>query len=546
MMIRSLPRKARRTFQAVAGLSLLSLASVLPAQDEPTPAEAESRAETRAETRAEEVTLEPIPAADLEPLETSVREVIEDRQKALVELLRAGESDRRTMATTFGELGFLYHAHELWPQALASYRNALTLDPADPRWPYAAALAEEARGELDIAAVWLDHVLDMLPENATALVRLAEIRLRQNQLGEAKALLRHALSASPESPAALAALGQLSLQAERPRDAVGYFERALDQVPEANRLHYPLGLAYRALGDLDQAKEHLAKRGEVGVRPYDPVREAIEERKAGARVYILEGRKAFSAGRFADAAALFEKARDAEPENLAARVNLATARAMMGDETAAMAEFDSILEADPENAAAHYNLGVIRARAGDLEAARGHLERSVARDPEDAEAHAWLGRVLVASGEREAALEPIEKAVELRPNDEDSWVRLAQVLADLGRHAEARARLEEAHRLMPDQGVPAHALARLLATSPDLDERNGELAVNLAMRVAQAAPSIEHLLTLAASLAEAGRCDEAEQVQAQVVEAAAEAPEADRARFESLRAAYAAGPPCRP
>jgi Flp pilus assembly protein TadD len=129
------------------------------------------------------------------------------------------------------------------------------------------------------------------------------------------------------------------------------------------------------------------------------------------------------------------------------------------------------------------------------------------------------------------------------PADEAARFGEATTLVRLGRLAEARERLEEAQRLMPEQGRLTHLLARLLASSPDLAQRDGARAVELAHRVWEAQPDADHGRTLAMALAEAGRCDEASRVAAEL---AKEVPAEERPALEALAKQWAAGPPCRP
>jgi tetratricopeptide (TPR) repeat protein len=138
-------------------------------------------------------------------------------------------------------------------------------------------------------------------------------------------------------------------------------------------------------------------------------------------------------------------------------------------------------------------------------------------------------------------------AARLDPHDEIARVDGAATLVDLGRYGEARRVLTDALDANPTSGLIAHALARLLAASPDLSLRDGARAVDLAQRVDTAAPSSLHAETLALALAEAGRCGEAADAQGRAIAAAQK--EGDQARAAALTAArdaYAAGPPCRP
>ena len=485
--------------------------------------------------------LTPIPNPDLEPLETAVREVIQLRMQALQAVAARGEPG--AIVEAFGELGYLYHAHGLWPAAIGAYRNAEALAPNDPRWSYATALAFKDANQIEEAAAAYERSLDILVQNPAALVALAEIRLEQNQPDWAKALLRLALEIAPESPAALAVMGQVALSQQRYAQAVNFLERALGQQSAATRLHYPLALAYRGLGDLDKAKHHLAQRGEVGIRPPDPVSDAIDERKTGERVMLLEGRRAFAAGRFDVAATLFQKALDAEPSSVRARVNLASATAMAGDREGAIAIYREVLELEADNSAALFNLGLLMIQDGDIENGLPLLEQAAEADPEDAEVRMQLAGALAGQGRLDQALVRAQEAVDLQNGNQSAWLLAANIEKALGRFREARQRLENAYRQMPNEGLIMHDLARLMAASPDVSQRDGEKAVALATKVANAAPTPRHLETVALAFGEAGRCEEALEAQKLAVERAGESPDVERLRaglklYEST--------PCRP
>ena len=53
--------------------------------------------------------------------------------------------------------------------------------------------------------------------------------------------------------------------------AVAHLERALKLQPGATAIHYSLAMAYRGLGDLNQAQAHLEERGEDLARVDDPL-----------------------------------------------------------------------------------------------------------------------------------------------------------------------------------------------------------------------------------------------------------------------------------
>ncbi len=490
----------------------------------------------------EEMVLESIPSAPLDALDRAVQEVVAIRLEELRLAMAATPQDPVKIEETFGELGFLFHAHELLDSAIACYRNAARIDPKDPRWSYALALGLRGQGDLEGAAAAYELNLEQLPRNSTALIGLAEVRLEQNMPLVSKALLNHALELSADSPAALAVLGQVSLSTKDYVRAVRYFERALSQVPGANRLHYPLGLAYRGLGDMEKAREHLEQRGDVGLRAPDPIFDAIEERKTGERVMILEGRRAFAVGRYVEAAQAFQKALQSNPESIAARVNLASALGAAGEIEAAKEQYRHVLEVEPDNAAASFNLGTLSLQEGNTEEAVALLKHAVESDPRDDESRAQLARAYEMQNQPEEALALIKEAVELNSANQNLWLSGRRLMSRLGLHKEARAWLEEAYRAMPDQGLIALELAELMATSPDPQARDGEKAVALATRVAAATDQPGHWLTLSKALAEADRCEDAAAVIRRLLD---QAPDDAHATLNLYLEKYEKGVPCR-
>jgi tetratricopeptide (TPR) repeat protein len=136
--------------------------------------------------------------------------------------------------------------------------------------------------------------------------------------------------------------------------------------------------------------------------------------------------------------------------------------------------------------------------------------------------------------------------VRLAPDDEATLLNLSILLSDRERYREAVQHLEESHRRFPDRVPTATTLARLLASAPDRSVRNGQRAFDLAMMVYQRDPSPVHGETVAISLAELGRCEEAGEWMRRAIDDADRAKdtaEATRLRGESGKYAMR---PCRP
>lgn len=486
--------------------------------------------------------LAPVPFPDLTALEPAVIEQLSE-VRSLLSGIRP-DNNAAAAGETFGELGQVFHTYGFTESAAACYKNASTLDTGNFRWPYLAAYLDQQAGRLEPAAAGYAQVLELKPGDVAALVRLAEVQVNRGLLEEARSLLERALQVDPTTAAAQAALGELSLVEGNYKEAVERLESVLAAVPEANRFHYPLATAYRALGEADKAREHFAQRGEVGIQPPDPVVDALATLKRGERVHLLRGRRAFAAHRYGDAVAAFSEAVAAAPESARARVNLAAALAHAGSPQAAITELRRVLKLEPHNVTGHFNLGQLLAQHGDPEEALGHLRKAVSLDPDDAGARAELSSLLRRGGLFSEALLHANAAVRLAPASEETRLAEISVLVDLGRYAEAIARLEAALELMPQSGRLSHVLARMLAACPDPALRDGRRALELALRVHQASASLEHAETVALALVAVGNCEEATDWQREVVKAAEQiAPHRVRQLSETLTR-YETGEAC--
>lgn len=491
--------------------------------------------------------LEPIPVPDLSTLEESVATQLRDAREATVDALTAADVSDADVAEAYGTLGQLYQAYELLEPAAACYRNARHLRADDVRWIQLLARLEEKAGRLDSALELYGEVRRRAPGYVAAIVHQADVLLQFERRDEARSALEAALALAPESPAVHYGLGQLALGEGDFRAAVEQFERTLELQPAADRVHYSLAMAYRGLGDREQAIRHLGLSGSVGVRVADPIFDELEGLIAGERVHLLRGRLAYAASRMEEARQEFAAALAANPSSVTARVNLAAALAAGGDTDGAIAEFRQALEIRPENPTAHFNLGALLMQQGSYEEALRHFEAVAVANPRDVETLRQLERCLRELGRADEAFEVLEHIVDLAPESEDELLRLVTELLERKRYREAYDRLDRGNALFPDRGRTAHELARLLASSPELDLRDGERALELASLVVSARRTTEHGETLAMALAEVGRCDEAAAVQEQLVQVATEHGLTDEARrLAQAVEHYAAGPPCRP
>ena len=406
-------------------------------------------------------------------------------------------------------MGQIYHAYLLTLSARECYANASVLAPKDFRWVYLLAKIAQREDRIDSAIQNYSDARALRPDYLPIHVNLGNIFLQMNRLAEAVTNFQAALALDHTNAAALYGLGQISLSERRYAEAVRFFEQALERVPEANRIHYSLAIAYRGLGDLAQARAHLALQGPVGVRVTDPLIDQLPELVAGERVHLIRGRMALDAKRFADAAAEFREAIKQKPESVPAHLNLGNSLVQMNDFPAAVTEFETVLRLDPNNVNARFNLAVILAKQNRDEPASQHLQSLLRLNPNDTAARLFLANELLKLNRRSDALNEFAQVSRLDPDNEEALLAEVTLLLEQKQDKQALARLNESYARDPSRTQTAAMLAQQLAASPRFDLRNGARALELAQRIFKETGLAEHGALITIALAELGRCHEA-------------------------------------
>lgn len=450
------------------------------AQEPPPPAAAPGAAEEGTSPR-EGLQTVPTPGVETERLTDKDREQLAGQHALVDRMLEAGDrvSDR-DLANGFGRLGQLYYAYDLLLPARIAFANAALLDPDQFGWHYYLAAMHIAEGELDDALVELGRVLELRPEDLPSLVRRGRVLLDLGRIDEAEQAFDRVLELDPESAAAHQGLGEVRYKQGRVEEAIASFERALELQPEASSLHYKLGLAYRKVGDLDAAREHLAlnRFGEV-IFP-DPLISVLERFLRGSRPHVKAGNRAMKNGDVELAVESYRTAVEADPEDALAQYNLGFALAHLGRADEAESQFRKAIELDPDYRNAHFNLASTLSKEGRWEEAAEHYRKAYEIDPEDRQAHLELARSLAALGRTEEAAKELEAVISEAESYEaplaaEAHTVLAALLEAQGRPDDAAEHYRRAQALDPESIGALRGLAVLLGRQG----RFGEAAAQL-------------------------------------------------------------------
>ncbi len=489
--------------------------------------------------------LQPVALPDVSRAAEPVQKQIRDRYQSLQAAI-----DRKPppseLATAYGEMGTLFMAAEYYDAAEVCLRNAQQLDAANMRWPYFLGHVFRYRSDPAKAAGFFEQALTHAPQDVPSLVWLADMNLAQNKPDAALDPLRKAQTLDPSSGAVLYGLGRVALAKQDYGQAVKSLEGALAISPQSNRLHYPLALAYRGLGQKEKAEEHLRLRGEVDLQPTDPLLGEVSGLLQNADAYEARASQALGARQWAEAATNLKKAIELAPGNAFSRLNLGTALYMQGDADGALEQYREAVRLSPTLARAHFSIGVImESRGQDAEAIEA-FNAAIASDASYVEPRFSLANALRRDGRVQESLSQYAEVLRLDPAVSQASFGYAMGLVRLGRYQDAKSRLEAAMKTFPDQPGFAHALARLLAAAPDDRVRDGARAVSLMNELMKSQQTLPMAETMAMALAESGRFDEAARWQQDAIRAASESKREDLVRrLTANLKLYQSRQPCR-
>jgi tetratricopeptide (TPR) repeat protein len=206
-----------------------------------------------------------------------------------------------------------------------------------------------------------------------------------------------------------------------------------------------------------------------------------------------------------------EQAVATQPEDAAARLDLAALLVAAGRESEAVSHYQRAIALRPEDGQVRLALAALLHRLGRLAEAASHYREAARLVADPADAYNNLGNVLLALGDVAAAIPQYRLALLAAPGHARAHNNLGIALVAAGKVSEALPHMRQAARLAPDWPVPLASLAWTLATHPEPQVRRPDEAVRLAARAAEltARRDPDVLRTLAAAYAAAGRFEAA-------------------------------------
>lgn len=175
--------------------------------------------------------------------------------------------------------------------------------------------------------------------------------------------------------------------------------------------------------------------------------ELAREAPTSYQAQELQAESFESQGRWAEAAAEYQKILDQNPSAPGIHFRLGRVALSKGESEAANTdeakkEFEQELKLDPGNAAAEFSLGEIARRAGQWDEAAAHFLTAARIDSGFAEAYLALGMSLASAQKFADAVPPLEKYVKIVPEDPAGHYQLAIAYDRTGRKESAAREMQ--------------------------------------------------------------------------------------------------------
>lgn len=176
---------------------------------------------------------------------------------------RALEAEPRSQSALL-KLGIARAALQEWDAAIAAYRELLEIEPRHKRALNNLANVYFRQGRYDEAVGWYERALDVDPDYLLAAFHYAWVLRQLNRPEEAEPMFVRCLELQATDDRerktradSLYYLGALRFRSGDHEQTARYMEQVLAVAPGHAEARYYLGMAYRHLGRMDEAREQL-------------------------------------------------------------------------------------------------------------------------------------------------------------------------------------------------------------------------------------------------------------------------------------------------
>lgn len=299
------------------------------------------------------------------------------------------------------------------------------------------AAAALAAGNLKLAEMDLQSVLNRSPDDVHALSLLGIARAQQKRDSEAEGLFKKAIAIQPSFAGAYANLGLLYVQ-------MGKDDLAIPPLQEALRLDPARSDAQSVLIDVWRRQAHVAVQQRDPEKALALLIAARKLKPSDADLQYDLGMVALHMSLLPDAVEAFQEALKVRSEDAAALYGLGRAKMEMARFEEAQQAFEHYIELRPADASGHYALGITLQALQRPADARAEYEKSIVLQPQQTESYVQLGLIDLDAGNTNTAASKFERVLRLAPHHAGALTGLGRVQFQEKQYAEAAASLEKA------------------------------------------------------------------------------------------------------
>ncbi len=334
----------------------------------------------------------------------------------------------------------------------------LTITPPSPHW-LRYVLSQVCRPSLRREIVALSHRTD--PNDAVIQLE-AMIHLIEHKEYEAAARKAPMVqSCLPGNVYACAVVSRAYAHAGYVEPAIRWGQRAISLDSQSELAWGSLALALALQDKPDATSRKLMK--------------AIAQHPTSASMFYYRlGLQKRSAQKDKEAAQLFEKALQAQPDNVKTLQALGETLLALSEFEQASKVLQKALAVNPGDAQTHGNLGYALLSQGKNAEGAGALRTAINLDPESAVYHSDLAVCLARLNREAEAIQEFRRATELDPRSADAHHKLANTLVSVGNLSEAVAEYRQVIKIMPARHYVHFNLGTVLNRLGKIDEAINE------------------------------------------------------------------------
>jgi tetratricopeptide (TPR) repeat protein len=423
----------------------------------------------------------PVPR-DLEKLDPQLRAYVVEK----VAWVREKPADVHRHAT----LGMVYAANSLWNEALVAFQNAVQLNSKEPLARLYIAVSEQELGNNNEAMELFRQITSQFPDFAPGFYRLGDTMLRSGRVDEAEPPFKRLVTMVPREWRGYAGLGEIKLRKGDFAEAAKFLEKSVQLDPNAKLAHHLLGLAYRGLGRLADARLEMS----LGVNNKHYPMEDAWAATAAQHMKLLPdlfeiAREYEEAGNPAAAVTILEQARAYHPNDTGVMTHLAGAYHAAGQPQKARELLLEVIKRDDHNLPAFTTLAFCCVESGLNEESLAHADRAVTLDPGNTQAHRAKANALLAMERDQEALDALETALRCDPRNAGIEIEIGDIyLSNLNRPAEALLRYRRAVQADPTLVAAYVRIAQMHIEQSQFDE--ARTAISMIRKLSPTHPAL--------------------------------------------------------